>query len=107
MSTTSSSVEPTPHHLRPTTLHGVVLLLWIAVGAFTGLGLASAIGAVQLVDDQDLSITEHLAITGQHAGAYFAAAAVALGAIAVVEAVLLTVGHVAHVEQELEPVEEA
>ena len=79
-----------------------MLLLWIAVGAFAGLGIASVIGTIELVDGQDLSITEHIAEIGVRAGAFFAAAVVALGAIAIVEAILITLGHVEHIEHEFE-----
>ena len=90
--------EPVPRHLRPTTLHGVVVALWVAVGLFTGAGLASVVGAVRLVGDDGLDVDETIAVVGQHAGAWFVAAVVALGAIAVVEALLLTLGHVANLE---------
>lgn len=101
--TTSTGTGPVPRHLRPTTLHVMVLALWIVVGVFTGLGLASAIGTVNLYDGDGLSLTEHFAVAGQHAGPWFATAAIALGAVAVVEAILLTLGHVEHLEIELEP----
>jgi integral membrane sensor domain MASE1 len=97
--------EPIPRHLRPTTLHGIVVALWAAVGLALGLGLASAVGAIRLVRHDDLGIDETLAVIGQHAGAWFVAAIVALGAIAVVEALLLATGHVAVLEAEATPPE--
>lgn len=86
--------EPEPRHLRPHTLHNVVLALWIAVGVFTGAGIAATIGAVELGRHQHLSVSENIAFIGGNAGPLYAAAVVALGAIAVVEAVLITLGHV-------------
>jgi hypothetical protein len=105
MSVDEPTIEPTPHHVRPRTLHVIVIALWVAVGVFTGAGLAAVIGAVQLVSDQDLGFWEHVAVTGTHAGPYLAAAAVALGAVAVLESVLVTLGHVRHIEVDLEPAE--
>lgn len=99
---TDAHVEATPHHIEPRSLHFLVLILWVAVGVFMGLGIASAIGTVEIFDGRDLSITEHIAEIGTRAGAYFVAAVVALGAIAVVEAVLMTLGHVEHIEHEIE-----
>jgi hypothetical protein len=39
-------VEPIPHHVRPATLQFVVVTLWVAVGLFTGAGIAAVIGTV-------------------------------------------------------------
>jgi hypothetical protein len=96
--------ERVPRHVRPWTLHTVVVCLWVAVGAFFGLGIASTIGTVQLLDGRsaDYRISEYLAEIGSRAGPYFVAAVVALGAIAVVEAILVTLGHVQHIEDDLE-----
>jgi hypothetical protein len=96
--------EPVPRHVRPWTLHTVVVCLWVAVGACVGLGIASTIGTVQLLDhrDADYRISEYLAEIGSRAGPYLVAAVVALGAIAVVEAILMTLGHVQHIEDDLE-----
>jgi hypothetical protein len=96
--------EPAPGHVRPWTLHTVVVCLWVAVGTFGGLGIASTIGTVQLLDRRDAvyRISEYLAEIGSRAGPYFGAAVVALGAIAVVEAILMTLGHVQHIEDDLE-----
>ena len=96
--------EPEPRHVRPWTLHTVVVCLWVTVGAFTGLGIASTIGTIRLVDRQpaDYKFSEYLAQIGSQAGPFFVAGVVALGAIAVVEAILITLGHVSHIEQDLE-----
>lgn len=94
--------EATPHHIEPHSLHLLVLILWAAVGVFAGLGIASAIGTIEIFDGRGLSITEHIAEIGTRAGAFFVAVVVALGAIAVVEAVLMTLGHVEHIEHEIE-----
>jgi hypothetical protein len=83
----------------------VVVCLWVTVGAFVGLGIASTIGTIQLLDRRpsDYKFSEYLAEIGSRAGPLFLAGVVALGAVAIVEAVLLTLGHVSHIEQDLEP----
>jgi hypothetical protein len=55
----------------------------------------------------DYKFSEYLAEIGSRAGSLYLAAVVALGAIAIVEAVLLTLGHVSHIEQDLEAAPES
>lgn len=88
--------------MRPRTLHTIVLFLWVVVGAFTGLAVAATIGTVQRLDrgSVDLKLTEYLAGIGRDAGPFFVAVVVALGAIAVVEAILITLRHVSDVDDD-------
>jgi hypothetical protein len=101
---TSPATEPVTRHIRPRTLHTVVVTLWIVVGAFGGLGIAATIGAVQHLDRlrETPRLSEYAAEIGAHAGALYVAAAVALGALAVVEAILLTLGHVSRIEEDVQ-----
>ena len=102
MTQTDQTIEPIPRRVRPTTLHNIVIGLWVAVGLFAGAGIAAIVGTIHAVRDQDLRVTEHVALIGTRAGPLFVVAIVALGAIAIVEAILITLGHVQHVEHELE-----
>jgi len=99
-------MEPEPGHARPGTLHVIVVCLWVAVGAFLGLAGAAVVGTVRELDrlPTDPKVSEYLAEMGARAGPFFVAAVVALGAIATVEAILITLGHVTHVEHDLEEV---
>jgi hypothetical protein len=90
--------EPVPAHLQPRNLHSLVLLLWGVVGVFTGFGLASALGAYRLIEDQDIGVFEQVSSIGARSAGLFVVAAVALGALAIVEVILLTLGHVEHFE---------
>jgi hypothetical protein len=88
--------DTVPPHLQPRSLHTLVLLLWAVVGVFTGFGLAAALGAYRLVEDQDIGVFEQVSSVGSRSAGLFVVAAVALGALAVVEVILITLGHVEH-----------